>query len=253
MTQKRYWKSAALLFLSLLLVFSPMTVHARAGGGNSSSGSSSGSSSSNVGSTTSDDYSNGRTSSNPISQILNYSIFICIAGGSAIAFFYRRKKARFISKKRMKKFAECGYNWDYKDVQERVEKAYFEIQECWRRQDADYAADYLSDSLREEFRTKLEWMDARNEKVIQKRVRLLSADPVYVEDQDGTEQDKMWYLIHGRMLGYYINKDTEACVRGNTKDESFYEYWCFLYQNGKWVLNEIRQKDEIDIRQFSNL
>ena len=100
---------------------------------------------------------------------------------------------------------------------------------------------------------KLEWMDARGEQVVQKNVRLLSADPVYVEDQEGTEQDMLWYLIHGRMIGYYINKDTEQCVRGNPNAESFYEYWLFIYQNGKWVLNEIKQKDEIDIRQFSHM
>lgn len=253
MTQKRYWKLTALLCLILLLLFSPMTVHARAGGGGSSGGSGSSSSGGSSSSNHSNYYDNGRTSRNPISRILNYGMFICVAGGSAIVFFYRRKKAHFISKKRMKEFAKYGYNWDYKDIQKRVEKAYYEIQECWRQQNADYAAEYLSDSLLDEFRTKLEWIESRNEKVIQKRVRLLSADPIYVEDQDGTEHDKMWYLIHGRMLGYYINKDTGLCVRGTPKDESFYEYWCFLYENGKWVLNEIRQKDELDIRQFSNI
>ncbi len=250
MTQKKYWKLTALFCLTFLLLFSPMSAYARAGGGSSGGG---GGSSSGGGSTT-HHYRNGRTtSSNPISRILNYGIFICIAGGGTIVFFYRRKKARLISKQRMQEFSKYGYNWNFAEVQKRVEHAYFEIQECWRRQDADYAAEYLSDSLREEFRIKLEWMDARGEQVVQKHVRLLSADPVYVVDQEGTEQDKMWYLIHGRMLGYYINKDTGLCVRGNPRTENFYEYWLFIYQNGNWVLDEIKQKDEIDIRQFANM
>lgn len=55
------------------------------------------------------------------------------------------------------------------------------------------------------------------------------------------------------MIGYYIDKDTKLCIRGNTNPESFYEYWRFIYLNNNWVLDEIRQKDELDIRQFSNL
>lgn len=257
MKKKPYWKLTALFCLTFLLLLAPMTAYARAGGGGSGSGGGGGGgSSSSFGSSSHDNthyYSNGRTTSNPISRILFYGILVCMTGGSTIVFFYRRQKARLISKRRINEFAKYGYNWDFKEVQKRVEHAYFEIQECWRRQDADYAAEYLSDSLREEFRMKLEWMDARGEQVVQKNVRLLSADPVYVEDQEGTEQDMLWYLIHGRMIGYYINKDTEQCVRGNPNAESFYEYWLFIYQNGKWVLNEIKQKDEIDIRQFSHM
>ena len=260
MKHKNGWKQMILFCLTALLLFSPISAQARAGGGGSSSSSSGGGggSSSSSHSSNYDDHnyrrsSRGRYSNNPMSSVIQYAIFICIASGGTIVFFYHRKKARLISKHRMTEFAKYGYNWDYKEIQQRGEQAYFQIQECWRRQDADYAATYLSPSLLDDFRMKLEWMDTRNEQVVQEQVQLLSADPVYVDDHEGTEQDQIWYLIHGKMIGYYIDKDTKLCIRGNTNPESFYEYWRFIYLNNNWVLDEIRQKDELDIRQFSNL
>lgn len=118
--------------------------------------------------------------------------------GGSIVFGYKVKKAGHKSKHLMREYERLGINWNYKEIQAQIEKAYFEIQECWRRQDAEYAADYLSEELKEEFRMKLEWMKIREEKVVQKQVRLLSADPVYVRDEEGTCQDEIWYLIHGR-------------------------------------------------------
>lgn len=36
------------------------------------------------------------------------------------------------------------------------------------------------------------------------------------------------------------------------ENEAFYEYWKFIHLNGHWVLDEIRQKDEMDIDEFAN-
>lgn len=152
----------------------------------------------------------------------------------------------------MKENIIYGTNWDRKAIQERVEAAYFAVQECWRLEDASYAMEYLSQECYEDFRMKLDWMKIRNEGVVQKNVRLLSAEPVNVHDEEGEARDYIWYLIHGRMIGYYIDKDSGLAVRGSTRDESFYEYWRFVHRDGNWVLHEIKQKDEIDIDQFAN-
>lgn len=73
---------------------------------------------------------------------------------------------------------------------------------------------------------------------------------MYVRDEEGTCQDEIWYLIHGKMIGYYINERTRQVVRGNTRPEAFYEYWLFVYRKDRWVLHEIKQKNEMDINQF---
>ncbi len=84
-----------------------------------------------------------------------------------------------------------------------------------------YGAPYLSQELMEEFDSKIQWMQVRGEAVVQRNVKLLSAMPVYVEDNPGEEYDMIWYLIHGKMTGYYIDVNTRKVVRGNTRPEAF--------------------------------
>ena len=94
------------------------------------------------------------------------------------------------------------------------------------------------------------WMEVNHEKPIQERVRFLNAAPVFAFDKEGEEHDRVIYLIHGRMIGYYINIDTGEVVRGKTSPETFYEYWVFIREDGRWVLDEIRQKDEVDVKRL---
>ena len=248
-------KYVKLLFFALLVSsFISMQAEARAGGGGGSSGGGGGSSG---GGGAGSDYHGGvgndseQGDRNPVSVVFSHGILVFLLFGGTIIFTYRARKAKFKNIRLMKQYEKLGYNWNYKEIQKHVEKAYFEIQECWRRQDVEYAGKYLSRSLKENWNAKIEWMKIRNEEVVQKNVRLFSALPVCAIDEKGMDNYKIWYLIHGRMTGYYRNRDTRMCVRGNPRPESFYEYWLFVHENGSWVLREIRQKDEMDIRQFS--
>ena len=99
-------------------------------------------------------------------------------------------------------------------------------------------------------RKSLRSMEVNHEKPVQERVRFLNAAPVFAFDKEGEEHDRVIYLIHGRMIGYYINIDTGEVVRGKTSPETFYEYWVFIREDGRWVLDEIRQKDEVDVKRL---
>ena len=125
-----------------------------------------------------------------------------------------------------------------------MEHAYFVIQECWRRYDPSYAAGYLSEELAEKWNVQLQWMKIRNEEIVQENVKLISAIPVDVHNEEGQEKDEIWYLIHGKMVGYYRDKNTKEVIRGNTNDEGFYEYWRFIRRNDRWVLHEICDKND---------
>ena len=174
----------------------------------------------------------------------------CFAGAGTIVFHCYIQKAKYKSLQKMKKFKKSGEDWNAKEMQKYVENAYFVIQECWRLLDPSYAEKYLSKSLAQSWTTKLEWMKVKHEKPIQKRVQLLSVTPVSVWDDEGEEDASIVYLIHGRMIGYYINTDTLEVVRGKKIPESFYEYWTFIREDGRWVLNEIQQKDEVDVHEL---
>ncbi|MDO5294045.1 MAG: Tim44-like domain-containing protein [bacterium] len=244
-TQRRGIRNAVILLCIILVTsfFITVKVSARAGGGYGGGHSSGGSS-----------YSHGTSTgrSNPMTTIVLLIAFGMITGAGTFFYLYNVKRANLKSRHAISKFRKNGHNWEYEEIQKRVEKAYFEIQECWKREDPDYAAEYLSASLLNEFKMKIEWMHVNNEQVVQEKVKLLEAVIVSVEDYEGTKLDRIWYLIHGKMIGYYKDKDTGKCVRGTTSNEAFYEYWCFIYENGHWVLNKIKQKEEVNIDELKD-
>ncbi len=221
-----------------------VTCLARAGGGGSGSGGGSGGSGGSHSSSRS--YGRSRRSS-PIGALINNGIIVFMVCGGSIAFAWKVRKAGWASKKQIRAFEKTDGNWNYKEMQGYVRQAYFEIQECWRRQDVDYAKDYLSRELRENWRTKLAWMEMRDEEEVQEDVRLLSARPVKAKNPEGTEGDHVWYVIHGKMKDYRIRKSTGEFLEGNEKAVAFYEYWKFVYEDERWKLDEIKQKNEINL------
>ena len=243
-------KKYILILAVILLVLFAVPVWGRAGGGGSSgSGGGGGSSSSGGGSYTSHrSYYKG---GNVAGMILQAVVVFFTASGGTIVLIRKAMAARAKSRKAMAFYARLGDNWDYREIQRQVEETYFQVQECWRRMDAAYGAPYLSEELLEEFDSKIQWMQVRGEAVVQRNVKLLSAMPVYVEDNPGEEYDMIWYLIHGKMTGYYIDVNTRKVIRGNTRPEAFFEYWKFVYRGERWVLQEIKQKDEMDIDALS--
>ena len=245
--KKRSFCTALCILLFVCLGCLP--VWARAGGGGSSGGGGGGGSSSHSGSYHGGG-SSGRTSVG--GYVIQLVVLGAVAGGGSTALIIKSRAAKARSKRAMAVYAQMGGNWDYREIQQQVEETYFQVQECWRRMDVSYGAGYLSQELQDEFSSKLQWMQVRNEGVVQKNVRLLSAVPVYVIDHPAEEKDELWYLIHGKMKGYYIDLNTRKVVRGNPRNEAFFEYWRFVYRNKRWVLAEIRQKDEIDIDAFGD-
>lgn len=238
---------AAILIIMLMTCTVPVWARA-GGGGGSSSGGGGGSSSSHTSAS-----SHGSSGRGNISGLVMQGIFfIVVTSGGTILLLWKARVAKGRSRRAMEAFARLGGNWDAREVQRQAEEAYYQIQECWRRMDINYGAPYLSPELQAEFDSKIQWMAVRNEEVVQKKVRLLKAMPVFVQDAPGEEQDVIWYLIQGKMTGYYIDKNTRQIVRGNPKPEMFIEYWKFVYRNKRWVLHEIKQQDEIDIESFMN-
>jgi len=248
-------KILVLLIVILTGCFSiSSTSFARAGGGSSGGGGGGSSSGGSGGRTYAGRYHSGRYGSGSgIGFWMHGTFVLLLSCGGTIVFIYRSRKAKRKSVRLMKSYQELGVNWDYQEVQKHVEEAYFVIQESWKRYDTSYAANYLSEELAIEWNAKLQWMQIRNEEIVQERVRLLSAVPVAVHDEAGEDKDQIWYLIHGKMLGYYRDRDTKKHIRGNMRDEAFFEYWLFVRREGRWVLHEIRQQDERDIQEFLNM
>lgn len=239
-----------ILVLGLALgMLAQVSCQARAGGGGSGgsggSGGGSGSSGSHSGS-----HSYGRSRGNSMVAFLAQGVIIAAACSGSIVFVWKVRKASKESKQQIKAYEKSDENWNYREMQNYVEEGYYRIQECWRRQDPDYAKDYLSQSLLENWKVKLSWMAMRDEEEIQENVQLLSVKPVHVKNPEGTQEDEVWYVIHGKMKDYRVRKSTGQFLEGNRKPVDFYEYWRFIYEDERWKLDEILQKEDVDIEEL---
>ena len=178
-------KGMILGILCILLCLCAVPVWARAGGGGSSGG--------GGGSAGGSSYHSGRSSGGGTSDIVSAAqfglgVFVASGGAGAAVLLLKARRARRRTHRAMAVFSESGRNWDYREVQKQVEESYFQIQECWRRMDVTYGVPYMSERLQKDFNVKLQWMHMRGEEVVQKKVKLLSAIPVGVQDEESNDQ-----------------------------------------------------------------
>ncbi len=240
----KIFKIISLCLIISMLMFVP--VCARAGGGGSGGGSSGGGFSSHSSSHTNSSSSRG-------SRLFQIGIFALISSGAYVGFRIKVCKKKNASMKILKQIDDSDSIWDKKQLFTRVSDVYYTVQQAWMQKDLDTLKDYLSDSLYENWKTKIEWMDLRNEKNILDRVKLKKADIVSVYDAKNDDHDMIWVCIEGSMIDYTLKLDTNEIKQGSKKNQTFIEYWKFIRKENKFYLDEVRQKDEMDIDNFINL
>lgn len=252
-------KKAKKYFIAFVIIVAiinyPVMALARAGGGGSSSGGSGGSggghsSSGYHGSSTSSGYHGGSTSSgesNPILGTVFTLAFVFSITGRFIIVRIKIMKKTKQSIRVIKSLEKYDCNWDYKKIKKDIEEAFRMNNLAWMKRSQDIARDYSSDQLNENHRMKLEWMEVKNQINIMKRHRLLDITPVGVENHNGIDKDVLWVLIRGKAIDYIINEETGEVVNGNKYHSIKYEeYWRFIKTPERWILDEIRQIDDID-------
>ena len=175
----RMKEKKVLLFLALmfLCICSPMRAEARAGGASGGSSGGGGGFSSGGGSYYSFAFHPNADEPAckfqlPVSSVVMFGGFFLMANAGVVLFFVKSRRASSKSYREMRQYQQFGDNWDINEIQEQVKNAYFVIQECWKRQDPDYAKDYMSQKCYDDFVMKLGWMQVRNEVPVQKNERL---------------------------------------------------------------------------------
>ncbi|MBO5779156.1 MAG: Tim44 domain-containing protein, partial [Clostridia bacterium] len=221
----------------------------RAGGGSSGGGGGGGG---GGGSSTHHSTGRGSGSGNPFALFLPLGAFILISSAAAIAYRLRLSKYARNTKKLLTMLERKDSAWKYKNILRQVKTAYFAIQKGWTAMDLSLCKVYMTESLRENFHTKLSWMQYQRKKNVLKKVKLSDAIPVSLYDDPDDSKDFVWFYIKGRMVDYTIDVDTNRVIDGSTIPGSFEEYWQFTRTSGGgWVLNQILQKDEAEQIPFS--
>lgn len=250
---KKLFKRMISIILLILVINIPSNAFARAGGGGSGGGGGGGGGggSSSHHSGTSGRY-NGR--SNPISSIISLGMFFCISSAGVIIFKVRLSKKKIKSISTIKNLGKNDYNWDYDKMKDDIEKAFYKIQDAWMERNQDIAKEFMSEKLYVRHRSKTEWMKVRKEKNILKNMKLIKATPIAIKDKEGVLEDIVWVHIKAKSIDYLINEATGDLIEGNKyRRVPFEEYWKFIRYENRWVLDEIRQIDEISDLDFFDI
>ncbi|WP_234122482.1 Tim44 domain-containing protein [Clostridium hydrogenum] len=242
-------KKLSIVLLILFVLNGHIVVLARAGGGHggSSGGGASGGGSAHA------SYNGGGYGgrSNPFFDILNIGVFALVAVGGTIILKVRLEKKRAQSILTIKDLAKSDSNWNYKDMKRNIKEAFYKIQYAWMERNQDLAKEYMSKKLYDEHKMKTEWMEVKKEKNILKNVRLLKWYPIGLEDLEGTDNDNLWIYIKAKAVDYTIDEETNKVIEGKKYIRvAFEEYWKFIRSGNKWVLDEIKQIDDINDLDF---
>ncbi|MDZ5035042.1 Tim44-like domain-containing protein, partial [Clostridium perfringens] len=142
-------------------------------------------------------------------------------------------------------------NWDYDNIKNDIEEAFYKVQIAWMERNQDLAKEYMSEKLYIRHKSNTGWMKVRKEKNILEKMKLLSATPIALKDQDGTSSDCLWIHIRAKSIDYTINEETNEIIEGNKyRATHFEEYWKFIKSEKRWVLDEIKQIDDINDLDF---
>lgn len=138
-------------------------------------------------------------------------------------------------KKVLKELSKSNVDYRLKKIKRDVRDTFYIMSKAWTEMNQDIAIEYSTEKLYRDHSTKLNRMDARNERNILKNKKLLSAK-VFEIDNEGN----IWVAIIGLMIDY-IEKEGQI-IKGSKYIPSIYtEYWKFNNVNGKWLLDEIKQ------------
>jgi hypothetical protein len=165
---------------------------------------------------------------------------------SAIITYLVNKKSREC-KDLLQKISKLDNSWDMTKIKDRIEIAFFKIQEAWMARDQEIAREYMSDGLYNKHKAQTDQMLRENRKNVLERINLKEAQVVEVADFEGDTKDNIWVYIKGSMIDYISDSQTGELISGKKDDpDTFTELWKFIKnKNNKWVLDEIDQKVEI--------
>ncbi|MBW6410134.1 Tim44 domain-containing protein [Clostridium weizhouense] len=231
------------ILVSLLMIFAvngSTSAFARAGGGghSSSSHSSSSSSSSSGG-------------GNLFELIGIFIVLLCIF--SAVKFVFKlildKRKAKSISV--IKELSQNDNNWNYNNMEKDIEEAFYKVQAAWMERNQELAREYMSDKLYNKHKLETKEMRIKKEINILEDMTLLSDAPIGLQDFKGIDKDYIWVHIRAKSKDYTVDEKTSKVVEGEAhKIVHFEEYWKFIRNEYRWVLDEIRQTDDIRTLKF---
>lgn len=240
-----FMKVVLVIFIAVFMFGGQTIAFARAGGGRSSSSHSSSSHSSSYHSSSS---SNG-TSEHPtlIETIIIVVIIIAvIIIGKIVIRNIRLAKKKYKNIEAMDSLSKLDSKWNYDNINRDIKDAFYMIQISWKERNEDFAREYMSDYMYCKHKLQIEDMKIKKEKNILENMVLLEASPIELQDFAGINKDYLWVQIKAKAKDYMVNEETNEVIKGKvSRDVQFEEYWKFIRNEKRWILDSIKQADQI--------
>ena len=179
---------------------------------------------------------------------LSIAFFIIINYHTYFKFYIGNTKYSSI-----KNLSKHDSTWNLNNIKKDIEETFYMIQIAWRERNQDFAKEFMSDYMYERLKLQTDAMKLMKEKNIIKKIALLEANPIGLQDKEGISKDCIWVHIKAKAKDYTINEETNEVIKGDDSiSVHFEEYWKFIKKDKRWILDDIRQiYEKTDLDFFS--
>ncbi|HWH45107.1 MAG TPA: TIM44-like domain-containing protein [Thermoleophilaceae bacterium] len=143
---------------------------------------------------------------------------------------------------RLDALAQLDPKWSTESLRRRVRDVFFAVQRSWIERDPEIEAPFMTEALNDRQRLRIDGLVSQN------RVHMFE-NPL-IEDLDFVSfsedgEPRVTTLLTISLVETILDATTRAVVAGrpNTKIINT-EYWTFVHQDGKWLLDDVEQPGE---------
>ena len=115
------------------------------------------------------------------------------------------------------------------------------LQCAWSERDLSSIKQMIMPEIYLQYTSQLEGLIRNNEINKIDDLSILSIDLVNIRYMEKKNDREFTALISASARDYYIDTETGAYIRGDTKSSKFQEFWTFQYQKDTWLLREVEQ------------
>lgn len=230
----KYSKAFFLGCLLILLLTAP-TVNARAGGGSSGSG----------GSASGSHHTSSQ--SNPVSNHPGATFITTIVAFGGFAYLSHYTKVyqiRKVKKSHRQAIKAIKKEMPY-DIDGAVIDLYYTLQNAWKNQDMVIINQHLDPDLAQIWQNKLNWMTFNHQRNVMEQIHIINTYPFAVVN------DHIFYYIHGIMVDYIEDTQTQQVIDGFKTPKPFIEFWEMELHPDHLTLYQIYQTDELSASDFN--
>lgn len=137
--------------------------------------------------------------------------------------------------------------------EERVREIFYKVQDSWNKMDMDLSKEYVSKNMYDAYKEKIELMKKQHLRNVLDNIILIEAKPLEVKHYIDNSKDTVIFYIKGNMRDYIIDTITDKVVHPKViENKDFVEYWRFIKKQDIWVLEDIKQVNDLKILNFRN-